>query len=377
MKHRIITLSNVLKTMYYVAIFLLTIRYVIGSSYLNNSSLSIFTYTSWILLIIDSIFVIRSFKYYLLLSICMVIAINVYKSADSLLVFTFILKIFGGISIEEKNAIKASYISLITGTIIVVFSSIVGIIPKTTLSGDMALGFTNINTLAHFVILILVMHLSYKKMNVTQYMFWVVFDIILFYFTKSRTSSLLFLIIIFLKLISSKIKHRKILLYFCLGIIFAVSAGLITMTINYDKRTMGELNTLLSGRIYQGNYYYEKYGIKVFGSYIPELMSSKWHNLLDQGYLALLIKNGLIFGIIFIFYLYFVIYKKIKQDDLSAIILLFYVAATLITENVFVDANLNPVCIYITSFIMTKYEKRKREKLEYDTQNNTLLLVRR
>lgn len=366
MVSRLDLIKKLYKWNYYIAIFLLTFRYVTASSSLGWNGLSCFTYIACLLLIFNVIFTVHSIKYYVLLFICVFMAFALYRNTKTLSAFVFTLRIFAGMYIEEKKALKIITIAALISLIIIFSCSLIGIIPIYD-KGVLVLGCGNPNMLALWITLISVIYLSYKNINKIQALIFLALGGAILYFTESRAYSSLLILLVLLKDILQKIKHKKILSFTALNTVFGIAATLLICTINYDKRSMYQINKLLSGRMYQGNFYYEKYKITIWGEYISELASSGWHNLLDQGYLALLIQNGLIFGSLFIISLYFAAYKKIKENDLSAVILLLYVSAALLTENVFVNATLNPVCIYISSFLMTKHEKRKREKYKYDT----------
>ena len=128
--------------LYYIAVFILVFRYILGSSMISTEGLSVLTYIGWILFFSRIIFIVRRPKYYFMLGLLLLLSFYAYKQTDSLLILSFVLTVFSAQGINIESALKAIRNAIILGVIFVFFMGfmhgfhgVIGILCKITAGG--------------------------------------------------------------------------------------------------------------------------------------------------------------------------------------------------------------------------------------------------
>lgn len=137
----------------------------------------------------------------------------------------------------------------------------------------------------------------------------------------SRTM-LLCVILTIILIVLAKIYPKILLNRFITYIPIVISIVSLFIFVNYDvhNKYLSELNSMLTGRIYLGNLYYEKYGFSILGQKVVHTLP------FDSGYIRLAVQYGLV-----IMFLFVILYKKlftyciINNDELLLICSIIFV----------------------------------------------------
>ena len=218
--------------------------------------------------------------------------------------------------IRYKHTLKYMLAAMTAVFIIAVTLAASGIIENVVVRGThgemnkFALGFGAANMTHAYVLTmcLLAAVLFYDKINVLHCIAAILANIILFHWTKCKTSAaliiLLFTAIPVIKCLSKNITGKKILQGLMLignvGIILSILL-LVTLPYFYDEnafwvKLLGHFGTV-KARFRLSSIFVSNYKITLFGNYIHELTD---HSLyLDIGYEVLLLRYGIIFTLIF------------------------------------------------------------------------------
>ena len=133
--------------------------------------------------------------------------------------------------------------------------------------------------------------------------------LIFYYFCKGRTAFYICILTFVLLIFRKPLQDTRLLKvvswpFQFLFLILAVFSYYVTIMYRAGNSNWQKLNLLLSGRLYAWQGYYSRYGISVFGN----KLSTEYYGALDNAYLQLIIKYGLI-----AFILYAVIFVVISR----------------------------------------------------------------
>lgn len=298
------------------------------------------------LLITSTFFIIKNFEYTLsellfILLISFAVMLGFYFRGYTIWITTFMMIL----TIKNFNLTKIlmkSYLSSIISLIFVVISFKMNIISEFTLvrEGNVrhSLGFSHPNFLAGILLLIFVktlfMFYKSRKQNIQIIILTLVVIIVLNIVTGSRTSTLTAIfswLIFFMYINIPKLFHNKKIIYV---LSFSVLLGFIVSYIfakNYDNYNpiMFTLNKLTSGRLRMANQFLLENKVNFFGNELDVLTTEKAINsgylqtkILDNAYVSILLKYGLINVILFnIFYILSMI-KMIKLNMIKEVLLI-------------------------------------------------------
>lgn len=202
-----------------------------------------------------------------------------------------------------------------------------------TVSGRVrpSLGFTNPNTLSEIaLVMILEVFLLRKKLNRILSVLIVILSFGLILVSRSRTTFLLLVFFLVINFALQKTAKNIIVkrLVVAIPTICCLISYYVVYLYSYHFNTfLVNLNFLLSNRLRIVSNYYLNYGITVFGQKVlsTQLVGGQSLGSLDNGYMSLLIKFGIIVTIIFLFFLSITIKKllDIRKYEYAACFILF------------------------------------------------------
>ena len=342
--------------------FLITVFVIKGFDMEISSGISLFILGLFLLLSLPKIlterYSLKSIIIYGLISIIGII--NFFFGHSEIFLFlAFTLIVSKGLN--PKDILKLAFFILSACLIFNVFFSIVGIIENAPFeiyrqgSGIVkrfAFGFSHPNAfhLSFFICSTLYLILYYRKSNIFFIILLIALDLLVYYFTKSRTGlalSLLSFVSYYLIFRFKKIKDifvfiSPLILFFCILLPFLLGYTYGQLDI-VDK-----LDNLLTGRIYYINFLLENFSFPLFGSTIY----NNYVNF-DNGFISLLYESGSIAFIIFIILLFETLFYMRKRNDYSLIFLLIFFAIYGITEAFFQSITSN-ICLFLFLFILNK-----------------------
>ena len=325
---------------------------------------------SFKLLFIDKISFKRATIYLLLIFIFVVNA----KIINSKLLVFCLLFVLNANYIDYKDFLKKDLIlkSLLLLFIIslCLFNVIPDVIQTTNGVVKHSLGFRHPNFLCPYIITLIIEYIClkdgiHKKIG---YIFIGILLSILYFITRSRTSLLAFLIAFLIyivlknnnKIIDNKIVKRCINLFpICLVLINFILIYLYSI----DFPFINSLNELLSGRIKFGYTFLSDYNMTFFGQNITlvDIRTAKLNGLvpkvLDMAFIHLLLKNGIIIFLVFVFSISTIQYFSVKKKNYELILANIFFILTALSEVYIYNVALNFVLILFLSLSNNKREE--------------------
>ena len=238
-------------------------------------------------------------------AVAVVVGLVSYYYSHGPTILKLILFILAVQAVKEKKTLKFFYRSLILGFLIVLLTSFGGITASTYYSQfkqAYSFGFQNPNTVP--VILFAIMggiNIVYEdSLKVKHIILEFLATLSFYYFFKGRTALIICCLTFVLLLIDKPLKDTKFLKVIAwpfqfLFLILATFSYYVTIVYHSSNSQWKQINMLLSGRLYAWHGYYTRYGISVFGN----RLSTEYYGALDNAYLQLLIKYGIVAFILY------------------------------------------------------------------------------
>lgn len=316
-----------------------------------------------LLLCIDVIlYSTRNFFLFLISAIVMVLNLRVqgYNELFYLGIIIFLLPI-----LQVQVLLKIDFFArLFTTLFICIFSSFLGngnVFDMTTGHLRFALGFSNPNALSQ-VLLVLAMEAILLTKYLNKY-FVILIESLTFllicFVARSRTSTILWVLFIIgsatLKQKSFFLLRHKILRLLVLITPFLFFMGSYVLSYRYLTRPTNNmllLNKLLSNRLQLSSFYLGKYGISLFGQKIETSYIFTNFGSLDNGYMSLLVRFGVIPSILVIGLMSLTLYKlsTFKNSSMCLAFLTFVFMG--LSETIFYMPCYN-ITLFFCGFLLT------------------------
>lgn len=291
--------------------------------------------------------------------------VGLYNSGGMTLVkmILFALALKG---VPLQNAMKYFYRSNIFCFIVIVSSSLIGVIKNITVVDGRTfyyLGFNNPNTLAALIFSIAVLDLCINYEGYPSLWWKGLLAVgIIFFLTESRSAilSMLFLVIlVFLekrKIFETK-KLQSLAAYWFL--IMGAGSFLLAKFFQMNSSFASKLNQLLSWRPYFFHRYYENFQVLLFGN----SFSLAEEGALDNAYLMLLFRYGIIIFLLYAIMFYLAAKWAAKEKNASYFLLIFTYGAYFFMEFTPLLINLDiPLVYFWVQFWTRKKQKNKEQK---------------
>ena len=303
--------------------------------------------------IIAIICILYSFKRFSLkrLYICLIFTIGVVISAfvsKNNILLPLCCFALASRFVDFNSLIKFDFKIKIIFCLIIIFCFLLGFSETTVFYSyngiaRNSLGFGNPNTLGYYIFSICAdyIFIKSKKISLLNLFVGIMIAMILSFISISRTPSILIILLFLLSffahrfkfVFNSKLIKKILLLSFLLMTFFTIS---FIKNYSSDSTFYNNLNESLSGRIVNSYRYLEKYDFKLFGQEISLVNYNSTINLyLDNGYLKLLLNNGIV-AFIFIFMIYYYLIKdSFKSSNVYLLDIIFIYLCYGLFENVF------------------------------------------
>ena len=303
----------------------------------------------------------------LLWCVCAVLLFIGYRTVSDRTILEAFAYGTGAIFVDYKKIIKTMKSTWTWCLVTVAFLSLVRIIPtvggvRETGEVRMSLGFVHANTLGFilFIIGLLIFIESYEARSRNNFIALLLLTAVDFYIANSRTATLLLLVMdivmatkVFKNDMISRFLNKKwvrnLLLFFVVALIgFTVW---FATAYNGSGRLL-RLNGLLNNRVQNGSYYMSLYGISLFGKNIPEFVF--WNDnftqlYLDNGYLLMLIKYGVIATVIYVMMILQSARKAIRVKTIAMVVAIGLIAVSLFTEQSALRWCFCPILMYMSA----------------------------
>ena len=277
--------------------------------------------------------------------------------------FLTILAIIGLKDIDLKDLLKKTYYikSLLFFSLIIL--SFLGIrentvfedvrIGENVIKYGFGIGHPNLVHATLFIIICLSIYCNFAKFKIRNYFFWMMANLFLYQFTKSRTG---FLVIVFMLTISFIIENK--IIYKILEvpiIVFPIILPFVCLGMGYlysDSTMIQKVSDLLQGRIMWINYCFENIKINLFGT--------NWGSeviILDCGYAMILFRYGIVLFLLFLLANFFMIRKFYIEKMLPELVILIGFLVYAVTEEFTANIFLNFSLVFVSKLIFIKFEK--------------------
>ena len=216
-----------------------------------------------------------------------------------------------------------------------------------------SLGFQYTTTGSNFFFYIILMWVYWRKSKITWPEVAVLIAGNLYLFSKTDTKNafalgmLAIIGTVVLKYIPYLREYKKIYSVLAVGIVPALSAGIISISIKYDQAIlwMDKFNRLISGRLDLGKSGYLNYGLRLFGQKIEWIGGEPGegivYNFVDSSYMQMLLNFGpIILGLILAGLILIGIFIAVRKDTYFLLVfVLFAVHSTFDPQLVWIGYN--------------------------------------
>lgn len=359
---------NIMAFLFYILYVTLIInnmtRWVIGISCLRT----LLNYSSYaILLVLLFLKVIRMNIKETLISIILVSIgiISYVVTKDNIVLMLFLLLICAK-DIDINKIVKLDLILKVSLVLIIFIlyrcdlTKVVIIDSNIERGLRYSFGFGHPNTFGIYMFNICadLLYINYSKKNKWQYILIIFISYLVDKFCDSRCAFLCMIIMIILSLFTPK-KNLKIInaIYkYSFFIFLFISLGFTLAYIHNPSKILYTLNSLFSGRISLMSSFYSYYGIKLFGNYFINYSTGKVgiFYVLDNAYISLLVKFGLVISIILGVLFIKRIQQSIEKNEKSLMICLVVYIIFGLMENGLYLFFYNPFILSLTEALYNK-----------------------
>lgn len=339
-------------------------------------------FISWSLFIVKIILYHRKdYKQNILFSILLILSMIIRKYSGSSEIFELVLVGFAASDIDFKYIAKVTLYEILIMCIIIILSSIIGIIPNYTFlrsNGNVgfALGFIYVGKLSIYLqeFMLLDMYLSERKnkeiKNTTILLYFLLLTIVFIVSYIRNTyivSCILLLSYIFVKKVKivNLLKIKKLI-----SIVYIVCFALVYfLVVNYNSNNnfYSKINSILNTRLSVMNRVYNNYEVSPFGTEIVmkgfNAINEKY-TYVDSAYISILIKNGYVISMIIALFYTLLIRKCIDANMYTLALWLIFLSLSSIIEDSLIQINFN--CLILLLFVTKKNFNEVVKGEEYD-----------
>lgn len=382
MQNRLCAYKNQL---FYLAYMIMIINATLIKN-INSSVSKIFIIIYISLFFINTILKQYTIKEFILIHLGYLIAFIVFLNSKEKDLLIISIVVLSSSQVNFKEIVKIDFLTRLAGVTSTILLYFIGItkdfimyrIDQTTNMIEIrhSLGFIHPNTLSiHiFIIVIAYIYLRNKQLKITEYI--LLFGIIYIFgeITGSRTATISIVIIsLFLSL--NKIiclKNKKIIKFILMysTLICTMVSFIFTLLYKYDIELINKINEILTGRIKSASYFFDTYGFSLLGqdvhlvSIVQFQQTSDQMRILDNLYMSLGIRSGIIFLIIYNL-LYFKLNKLLVENEYwCEVIFIFAIAIYGFVEKIAISPEANFTAILLSLILFSSnYDKSKSNQL--------------
>lgn len=325
-------------------------------------------------LIIIGLFLHYTVKQYILFLILMVLTILCWlisKNSEFILIVLFSFSLKG---IEFKTFVKLLFKLNIAIFSFILFLFFIKVIPQrielSTIRFRQSLGFwhPNVLSLSFAVIFIQYLYLYFKNVKTVYMLGFITLTYYFYSVSNSRTTGILMILICILyfclRMTNNKtIKNIIFIGSISLAPIFALVSYLMAKLYNPSSVLSYKLDTFFNNRVRLSNDFLREYGFNLFGNKVTYASPNSYETLpvgfvyqvLDNGYMKLLINFGLV---LLLGYLFFIISLSLKEkrnvNNYAFIIPLVFYSIAGVMEQSILDFGTNFLLFGLLIFLQPK-----------------------
>lgn len=290
-----------------------------------------------------------------------IIGFIVFIKSHETRILWFTIVIGASKNVKIREVAKYTFYTLLVCVVFYITLFLMGVIPETTtLKGGHSLGLGHPNSMHLYLtlLIILFLFLNFDQFNYKYFIIFNILNIIVYFISQSRSGAFTLFTILLYPMMLSLLKQIYMKRIF--SIIFLSSIGILILfvilaTFTYNESPLFKyLNTILTGRLYQANFYFKNFGASLFGHYLEYLNDPNAVAILDIGYSKLLINNGVISLLMFVIGYIKVLYKSLKLNKFNIILLVSTTLIHLLIENTMTYIFMNISLLYFGCLLFNK-----------------------
>lgn len=364
--------------LYKILLSLLILDAAFYNTVLSDSLKNIFHEICLIIVLILTVLCILSKKYtlrVLLLNIAILaFALVSYKISGNSDIFTSILLIMLAWRMDLDDILKIIFNIRFVVFIVVVLLSVIGVLDIGTIATSskdkgVLFGYGHANTFAGTagILIFLMFAIKRNKIKKIHYFIAIVSDVLIFYFSKSRTSLVLItftIILIFtmksFKSINEKIlKISKIIFPLLFIVVFTL---IIVRTRGIAPHFIDIIDKIMNGRILLSCMNLRYYPITLLGQKvdISIIASSNKYYALDNGFVYILIHYGIIGLMVMAFLQQWAMLRCVKMKESILCVISMMVLCWMIYEGMMVSATSNFTLLFSLT-VIKQYNSKNRK----------------
>lgn len=332
-------LSEIMPKAFTLFYSILYLRNIVGQTYLENSIYRLISFICPLFFVAKLMLGKKSRKEVIVTLLLVLVGCAIYLETKNYLALLNIIVILSAQGVDRKRLFDClTIVGVITAGFVAVLA-IIGAIENREVVGNYSYGFLNPNqamsVISIAVIMIICVHI--ENINIIHWYFLCLLTLGWAILTGSRAMYLLLISMFLLNLIY-KFGNGKIFFKLKWEYLFLLLTILIVSLIcqfSSDINIMAMLNDVMTGRLLQANYYYQLYDINFFGNFIPELNGENhwpWYTI-DCAYASLFVIYGLVYGVLYIYFMFRAIRIYREKEDVGAVVALLLVAVYMLMEN--------------------------------------------
>lgn len=352
---------------FYIGWIMMVLHFCVANSNASSHSTSLVTYLAL------SFFLVKIFlkTKYNSLEMCKMFIVLLcgflgYYFSKDMRTFWFSIVLISCKDINFNKTVKYTFFTMLLSCFLFLILYFMHIIPETLVSSSrgmrhsFGLGHPNMCSAYYTMLTVLYVYLNYHKITYKFLIIDFVFGLFLYYFTESTTGMVTLLSVLFIILIiNKKIDKPKALNIIFFTIVLGIACFTVIPIIYNDLFSI--FDRLLTGRFSQANYYFQKYGIHLFGDNMNEDLTYEYTtHILDIGYTKMLLNNGVIYYLFVVCSYIYLLKDTIQFKKYSTFILISFFLIYMYTENVSTYIFMNVSMLLFSDFIFNDERKLRR-----------------
>lgn len=354
-------------SLFYIAWGIMVIHLCVANSSLNECSISLVSYLAMFIFVIKIFISEYSPRNVMWIGVLILLGLISTFITKDMRTLWYAIVISASLDIDFDKAVKLTLTIMISFVLFAVIVYYVRSLLDGTHSFDfrermsLGLGHPNLASAYYMQIILLIFYCRYEKISVVYLIMVTIGAVIVYVLTKSNTGFLVTLILLFFMYILKLFRHKKKVSRFIINMVLLGAVVFTVLPIVYNSH-FSFLDNLLTGRLHQANYYYLKYGIKIFGSNcLYDLTKWNTDNLLDIGYTRMLLNNGILYYLLIVGGYIIGLKKALKEENFKLITLLCTFMVYMYTENVSTYVFMNVSMLYTGRCLIQDTTKNKKE----------------
>lgn len=365
---------------FYLAWVVMVAHFCVANSNLQEYSISVVSYIG-MFLFVSKIFIFERYykaKELLMIGSALILGVLASRAADDMRVLWFALVLCASKGIDFNKAVQLSFKTMLSCCIVFVSMFMLGLSQETLVDSSrgvrhsFGLGHPNMFAAYYTLLIAQYIYLKFDKIRIGKIILLAIGSVMVFSISKGITGLITSVATITIICILKYFPFKKMNAKF-VAIVLMITIALITIIpIIYSNR-FALLDTMMTGRLHQANFYYKKYGISLFGNNVnADLNSPYTDNILDIGYTKMLLNNGLIYYIVVVGGYMLTMFKACRDNRRDLISILGCFMLYMCTENVATYIFMNVTMLLFKNFIFLDKNNKVISKIAC-TQTHVIL----